>query len=176
MRHHSLFIALVSFATFVSTGFGQDQKPEPGKEKAPVMKSALPQIDDKILDDPKTAQAAAAFLEAAYQGTQPPEGLRMLISILRGSRMGPGDGWFGPCETRYTWNWLAKIHGVDPDSGSIPKKMFLGNDELFARLDRDLNGRLTADDLDWSERGAIAQFSVFARNLFRKLNTDNNGQ
>src|SRR5579875_2104181 len=84
-------------------------------------------------DDPKAAAAAAALLESAYQGQTPPEAVRMLIAILRGSQMGPGEGWFGPAQSRYSWKWLAKRCGVDPAQRAIPRKQFPGPDTWFAR-------------------------------------------
>jgi hypothetical protein len=141
-----LLAGLLGAAVCTGAAVGQDKK-EP-----PDVKPALPKLDDKTLGDPKAAQAAADLLEGAYEGKQPPEGVRMLIAILRGSRMGPGEGWFGPCETRYTWQWLAKLHDVDPDQGVITTKMFRGSDALFARLDQDNDGQLTAKDLQWPGR------------------------
>src|SRR5262249_62079899 len=97
---------------------------EPGRnpqKPAAGPKGALPGIDPKDLEDPKAAALAAAFLEKAYQGKRPPEAARMLIAILRGSQMGPGEGWFGPAESRYSWQWLMKRYGVDFAKGGIPR-------------------------------------------------------
>jgi hypothetical protein len=102
--------------------------------------------------------------------------MRMLLAILRGSAMGAGEGWFGPAETRYTWKWLAELHGVDPEKGSISRQQFRGPSELFARLDRDRDGRITAADLDWSDRSPYVQMDNFLRNLFRKLNGTGDGK
>ncbi len=159
--------------TISSTG---KQTAKQGKTTSTEAKPKLPVIDETKLADPKAARDAADLLEASFQGKQPPEGMRMLISILRGSRMGAGDGWFGPAQTRFTWQWLAKLHGVDPDKGSISKQVFRGNDVQFALLDRDKDGRITADDLDWSENSQYAQKTAFARNWFRKIDTEGNGE
>src|SRR5258708_6589413 len=66
------------------------------------------------------AARAAEILEKAYAGARPPESVRMLNAILRGSQLGPGEGWFGPAQSRYTWDWLAKQCAVDPAKGAIP--------------------------------------------------------
>ncbi len=136
----------------------------------------LPKVNEKILTDPAVALAAADLLEAGYQGKQPPEAMRMLLAILRGSRMGPNEGWFGPAQTRYTWSWLAKLHGLDPASGAISRKEFKGSDVQFARVDRDRNGVITPDDLDWSEKSVYLQQSAFLRNVFRRMNTAGDGE
>jgi hypothetical protein len=133
-------------------------------------------IDTKVLADPRGAAAAAAFLESAFEGERPPEGVRMLIAILRGSQMGPGDGWFGPSDVRYSWKWLASRCGVDPAKGGIPRGSFRGPDALFARLDRDKDGVITPVDLDWSDRNPYIQMSSMTNRLFRKLNAQANGR
>jgi Iodothyronine deiodinase len=154
------------FAVFaVAAGVrGQEPKPRP------------PAFDEKQLADPKTAAAAADLLEASYLGEQPPEGVRMLLAILRGSRMGAGEGWFGPAQTRYTWEWLAGLHGVDAKTGTIPRKSFRGSETLFDRLDRDRDGELSADDIDWSDNSKFARETALARTWFRKMNTAGDGK
>lgn len=127
-------------------------------------------------DDPKEAAAAAALLEGAYQGERPPEAVRMLAAVLRGSRMGPGEGWFGPAESRYSWKWLAGRCGVDPAKGSIARDRFRGSDAWFARLDRNKDGAIAPDDFDWSERSPYMQMSRMVNGLFGKLNASGDGQ
>jgi hypothetical protein len=147
----------------------QDAKPPAG------LKGLASLFDSKALD-PKGAEAAAAFLESAYEGQRPPEGVRMLIAVLRGSQMGPGEGWFGPADMRYSWKWLAGKCGVDPAKGSIPRNRFRGSDACFARLDRDKDGVITPSDLDWSDRNPYIQMSYMANRLFRKLNAQRDGR
>jgi hypothetical protein len=151
---------------------------QPGEKAGATadLRPSLPKVDDKLLLDPKTAQAAADLLEAGYQGKQPPEAMRMLLAILRGSRMGAGEGWFGPAQTRFTWPWLASLHGVDPATGAVARTAFKGPDALFTRLDRDKDGQITADDLDWSERSPFVQQTAMVRNWFRKMNTERTGE
>jgi hypothetical protein len=145
-------------------------------QEAPAKARKLaPPLDAKALADPKNAEAAAALLEAAYEGRTPPESVRMLAAVLRGSRMGPGDGWFGPAEIRYSWKWLAKRCGVDPAKGGIARKQFPGSDAAFARLDRDKNGAITPDDFDWSDRSPYIQMSYMVNRFYRKLNAEGNG-
>ena len=43
----------------------------------------------------------------------------MLAAILSGSQMGPGDGWFGPAQTRYTWEWLAGCTASTPKKDAV---------------------------------------------------------
>jgi hypothetical protein len=77
----------------------------------------------------------------------------MLRAILSGSMMGDGDGWFKPAESRYNWKWLAERFDVKK-KGKIKAEDWTGPKELFTRLDRDRNGTISEDDLDWSSKSA----------------------
>lgn len=72
-----------------------------------------------------------------------------ILFVRQGADMGPGDGWFKPSETRYSWKWLSARHGGKP---RISAKEFDGPPELFTRLDRDRDGFIAAGDFDWSDR------------------------
>lgn len=152
------------------------QQPARQGQKSPAeKKSATPSQDAKMREEAKDGEAAAALLESAYEGERPPEGVRMLAAVLRGSRMGPGDGWFGPAENRYSWKWLAGRCGVDPTQGGIPRDRFRSSDAWFARLDRDKDGAITPEDFDWSDRSSYVQMSRLVDRVFQKLNTERNG-
>lgn len=146
------------------------------QETSPKARQSAPPLDAKALTDPKKAEAAATLLESAYQGQTPPESVRMLAAVLRGSRMGPGDGWFGPSQARYSWKWLAERCGVDPAKGGISRKQFRGSDAFFARLDRNKDGEIAADDFDWSDRNPYVQMSYIVNRFYRKLNAERNGR
>jgi hypothetical protein len=75
----------------------------------------------------------------------------MLRAILSGSMMGQGDGWFKPAESRYNWKWLAERFDAKK-KGKIKAEDWTGPEQLFTRLDRDRNGTISEDDLDWSSR------------------------
>jgi thiol-disulfide isomerase/thioredoxin len=128
------------------------------------------------LADPGRAAQAADWLEAAYAGTRQPEGIRMLIAILRGSQIGPEDGWFGPAETRFTWPWLAARHGLAPDAAALTRDQFRGPAAGFERLDRDGDGRITPEDLDWSDRSPYVQQAALVHRLFRRIDAQGDGR
>jgi hypothetical protein len=113
-------------------------------EQTTSLASRTPSIDFE-------GTVAARWLQDAFAGQKMPEGAEMLLAIARGSRLGPGEGWFHPGQSRYGWPWLAKLHGVAPD-GAISADSFKGPAELFDRLDRNHDKVLRADDFDWSER------------------------
>ena len=89
--------------------------------------------------------------------------------------MGAGDGWFGPAESRYDWDWLAKRHEIESD-GEIESDKFKGTPALFERLDRNRDGKITADDLNWSERNPWVQQSYVVNRLFRKIDPNGDGK
>jgi hypothetical protein len=168
-------VALASIVYLAADG--PDREPTRPARKPPAgPKGAGVAVDAKVVADPRATVAAADLLESAYQGERPPEAVRMLAAILRGSQMGPGDGWFGPAETRYTWKWLTRHYAVDPAKGGIRRSGFRGQDALFARLDRNKDGVITPDDLDWSDSNPYIQTSNMANRFFRKLNARADGR
>ena len=172
--HRSIIIQFVALLfVFGIAHIGESQ--EPARKEPKRAGSARNSTPLKKNEDP--GAAAASIIEGAFQGERPPEAARMLAAILRGSEMGPSEGWFGPAETRYTWSWLAKRCGVDPETkAGIPRNKFPGSDALFNRLDRDKDGAITPEDFDWSDRNPYVQMSNMVNRFFRKLNTRGDGQ
>ena len=128
------------------------------------------------LDNPGASMSAlTVWLEKAYAGSDAPESVRMLMAIARGSQMGPTDGWFGPAQTRYTWDWLVRLHGKESATG-ITREKFRGVDSWFARLDRDRDGRITAEDLDWSDNSPYIRQLALARQIARAIDRDGNSK
>jgi hypothetical protein len=153
-----------------------EERPATRSPKPPAGPGRAPPVDVRAIEDPKAAATAAQVLESAYAGQRPPEAVRMMAAILRGSQMGAGEGWFGPAEGRYSWQWLARRCGVDSAQRSIPRSKFPGSDALFRRLDRNQDGAITPDDFDWSDRNPYVQMAAMTSRLFRKLNTQSNGR
>ncbi len=124
---------------------------------------------------PEELKVVADELEKSYDKTPPPESVRMLIAIARGSQMGAGEGWFGPAQNRYSWDWLAKLHEIAP-SEAITAKAFRGTEQLFKRLDRNRDGRIGPEDLDWSDRNPFVQQSYMISRLFRRFDREGDGR
>ncbi len=136
----------------------------------------LPPLTAPQYADAKAAAATAAEVEKQYAGRAQPEAVKMLVAILRGSYMGPGEGWFGPARSRYTWPWLAARHGLDPAAKGVPRAQFKGPPDLFARLDRDGDGTITPADLDWSDRSPYVQQAAMVSRFFRRMDADGNSK
>lgn len=119
--------------------------------------------------------ALADWLEQSFEGSEVPEAVRMLAAISRGSQLGPGEGWFGPGQTRYTWEWLAASQG-DAAAQAIGKDQFSGSSDWFDRLDRNKDGRIAASDLDWSDRNPYVQAFYNVNRLLRNIDSKGDGR
>jgi hypothetical protein len=169
----SIFTPLFA-ATLLISVTAADEPARPPAGRAAVK---LPPLNPDKLADPKEAARAIEMLEKEYPEPQP-EAVRMLIAILKGSQLNGTDGWFGPAQTRYTWAWLAELHGLDPKSktAAIARDAFRGPAALFDALDRDGDGHITPGDLDWSDRNPyVMQMNMLTR-LFRRLDADGDGK
>lgn len=167
--------ARVLLATLIAATISMSvsaQQPKPGSP--PPLK--LPDgVTPEQLDDPKEAKRVADLIDKQYPDPKP-EVVRMLLAILRGSMLDGTDGWFGPAQSRYTFDWLAKRYGVDPKGKSIPKDKFSGDVALFDRLDRNGDGKITPDDFDWSDKNPYVQQANFLNRLFRRIDTSGDGK
>jgi len=117
----------------------------------------------------------AESLHNAFTGLGKLESVEMVSAIAGGSKLGPGEAWFHPGQSRYGWKWLAARCDANKD-GKIERREFPGSDDLFKRLDRDHDGVLTAADFDWSDSSPLAQRARLARTLFYFLDANSNGR
>lgn len=114
-------------------------------------------------------------LEEAYEGRTAPEAIRMYLAIQKGSQMGPGEGWFGPAQSRYTWGWLVQ-HCGDNSMEKVTREAFAGPAAWFDRLNRNRDGVIDAEDLDWSSRNPWVQSASVTNRLFRKIDPSGDGK
>src|SRR5262249_32476071 len=104
------------------------------------------------------------------------EFVEMASAVLKGSDMGPNDGWFRHgSQSRYGWDWLAQRHWINPDQ-SLQRKDFKGPPEIFDRLDRNHDGLLKKDDFDWSPMSLYARAGMPSGFWFRWIDTNSNGR
>lgn len=132
-------------------------------------------VTPESLADKKEAARVAELLEKEYPAPRS-EAARMLIAILRGSQLMGNDGWFGPAESRYTWEWLTQRNGLGPKAAAIAKDKFVGPAALFDGLDRDGDGAITPGDLDWSDRNPYVMQANMLTRLFRMVESSGDGQ
>lgn len=164
----SPFGALITGVLMSTTVFAESTAPAP-----PRHSDLAALVEGKESAD--ELKAVADELEKKYENQKTPEAIKMLIAIARGSMMGPNDGWFGPAQSRHSWKSLAERHGVDPSEG-IPADKFQGKPEWFARFDRNRDGSITGEDLDWSDRNPWVQHAYAINRLLRRVDTKGDGQ
>src|SRR4051812_48994645 len=95
-------------------------------EKSPP----LAELKPEQYESDEQAAATADELDKLYPAPRP-EGVRMLTAILRGSMMGGDSGWFGPAQSRYSWQWLAEQQLKDAEANEIPQDKFQGEELLW---------------------------------------------
>ncbi len=117
--------------------------PEPDKEAHAAGEEETPQ--------PLTPEASAIADELRATLDKDSEAIAMLNDILKGSNLGPEDGWFplAKVENRFDWNYALKHYDQNSDS-AISMEEFKGSEDDFGRLDRDASGEVTEADFDWS--------------------------
>ncbi len=126
---------------------------------------------------PELQNIPLEVLEEVFEGKTPPEGVRMYLTIAKGGRMGPGEGWFGPSQGRYSWNWLAERCGIDPVAATeITRAAFAGEAAWFDRLDRNRDGVISRFDFDWSDENPWVEHAYLANRLFRQMNKTGDGR
>src|SRR6185312_8688496 len=166
------FIAAVAIALTLLVSRASGDEP---RKLAPGTPPLPPGFAIEKMADAKEAAKAADWLEKEYAG-KPTEAARMLIAILRGMKADGSNGWFGPAESRYSWAWLAKYHGLDAKAAALPKKLFRGSEALFDQLDRDGDGSIAPADLDWSDKSPYVQQAAAITRIFRRMDGNTDGE
>jgi thiol-disulfide isomerase/thioredoxin len=98
----------------------------------------------------------------------------MLVDILGGSQLGPGEGWFkkAVAQSRYAWQNSKSRFDADHD-GRISPEEFGGPSADFTRLDRDHDNSLTERDFDFSAHALVPSPGAM---LFMLADRDGNGK
>lgn len=152
-----IFAVLIGFSGQAFTTRAQETDGE--KSAAPVSEKNAPEegeteekAAEAIAPEELTPEAADAVAMLRETIPSESEAAAMLNSILDGSRLGPGEGWFKSMEAQSRFGWeMAKRRYDTNDNDSIDSMEFLGSANDFARLDRDASGTITQADFDWSQ-------------------------
>jgi len=113
-------------------------------------------------------------IEKAYEGRRMPEAVSMYLVIARGGQLDGTAGWFHPAASRFSFEWLAKHQQANPQQ-PLTKDQFVGQERIFAQLDRDHDGSLTGFDLDWSDSNPWVRQSYMLNRIFRRMESDGDG-
>lgn len=175
-RAMSIFIWLCRglYMTRISDGFQLPLEREnvfapPSTTKDPKSSSAVELVREEL--SPETLTIINE-LRSSLSGDS--EAIAMLNDILKGSTLGPEDGWFplAKAESRFDWSYVIKRYDADADSLIAPKE-FSGNADDFARLDRDKDGTISESDFDWSKHSLT---STPGTTMFFRSDSDANGK
>jgi len=128
-------------------------------------------------DAPRASSVAAlrTWLRKPAAWFREREAVEMLTAIVKGSQMGPGDGWFHPGQSRYGWDWLAGNFDANGD-GAVSDDELSAPDELFERLDRNGDGEVKADDFDWSDKSPFVRQQGQTGQWFSRIDKSSNGR
>lgn len=144
-----------------------------GQEQTDTLKATAP--IDTPAPGPDLLKYTPEQIEEAYAGKTMPEAVSMYLVIARGGQLDGRSGWFRPSQSRFSWQWLAELHKVEPDKG-ITREAFLGTDAMFRRLDRDRDGTIRGFDLDWSDNNPWVMQSQMITRVFRRMDTGGDGR
>ncbi|MEZ6132229.1 MAG: deiodinase family protein [Planctomycetaceae bacterium] len=160
-------ILIVSLIAGFATATVADERTDPPAK--PVAEEQAEQPDDELT--PEAQQAADALTAQLPENS---EARAMLDSILDGSQLGPGEGWFAKAksQTRYGWDHVLKTYDGDNDK-TVTADEFSGTEDAFARIDRDGDQVLTDADFDWNHHSLERTPGVM---LFFQADRDANGK
>ena len=141
---------------------------------------APPEAGDRSGPPPATARSLAAQagdrLVEKFQAAWPdhPEWVAMFVDILKGSQLGPGDGWFKKAVAQTRFDWKGTRQRLDRDNdGRVDRAEFPGSDAEFRRLDRDHDGSIGERDFDFSAHALVPSPGMMA---FYAVDRDGNGK
>ena len=100
----------------------------------------------------------------------------MLWALAHGQPPDDGKGWFHSGQSRYGWQWLADRFDSNRDGTVSPDEFPPDASDLLTRLDRDEDGRIDEDDLDWSSNSPYVKQASQTRRLFGPIDRDRNGR
>jgi Ca2+-binding EF-hand superfamily protein len=121
------------------------------------------------------AMAQAPVVELFGPGYPRSEALRMFLTVERGEKLGPGRGWYDPSRRALDWKWLASRFDADGD-GLVVAAELNGAAEFLAALDRDKDGGIAREDLDWSQNSAWARMDALSLRFLRSIDANGNGR
>jgi hypothetical protein len=108
-----------------------------------------------------------------------PDWADMLIHLLQQQEMRPPFGWYRPSEQKFDYRWLSANLDANADgvveSGELPPAT-PDLDRVFARLDRDADGKLQPADFNYAGGQPAAMPQATSQFLFSLLDDDTNGR
>ncbi len=170
IRELSSIPARALIAAFMGLSFAGSTSGDDAPEAPATATEEAPTRELEPLS-PEAQQAADELIATLAEDS---EARAMLDSILEGSRLGRGEGWFrlAVAQNRYGWDYAVTNFDADGD-GEISNEEFTGTDDDFARLDRDDDGSVSESDFDWSQDSLAPSGGMM---LFFMADRDANGK
>jgi hypothetical protein len=131
-----------------------------------------------------SAEAESRWVIASIEASLPPFARRlmplteaglMLQTVQTGESLGPGQAWYKSSQRRHDWDWLSGQFDRNLDR-RITSDELSAAPVLFGRLDRDGNGVVTGEDLDWTEKSTWVQKETQSLWLLRQIDRDGDGR
>lgn len=144
-------------------------------ERDDATETANQQTDTPPIPGPDLLKYTPEEIEAAYEGKEIPEAVAMYLVVVRDGQLDGTNGWFGPAENRFSWQWLAERHGIAPDQ-PLAADGFHGPEAIFKQLDRDHDGSISGFDLDWSDENPWVRQSYMINRMFRRIDPGGDGK
>jgi hypothetical protein len=114
------------------------------------------------------------ILSELDHGRRPAEA-EQLKTLLFGSLGDRRSGWYDAGRSRYDWAWMTARFDANRD-GQVVRNEFPGSDLTWSRIDRDADGLITADDMDWSPSSDWARQEFKTWKLFLAMDADGDGE
>jgi thiol-disulfide isomerase/thioredoxin len=137
-----------------------------------------PPIPDRIVLDPvDPARVWRAIRPALAKGRRPELVDQLLAVFTDPNPSRTTTGWYRGGKSRYGWAWLAGRFDADRD-GVVTAGEFGASDhaEAWKALDRDRDGKVSPDDLDWSDRSPWARNARQVSSRFSQIDADTDGR
>lgn len=83
--------------------------------------------------------------------------------------------WIRVGKSRYGWDWLAARCDKNAD-GAVDRSEFPLSGDVFARMDRTWDGKLTSHDFDWSKDGSLCRQKEATFALFKPVDKNSDGR
>lgn len=129
----------------------------------------------QVRSDSPESHPRRAFGFGTIDWVREREAVQLLVALAKGEELGPGRGWFKDSESCYGFEWLADRFDTDGD-GRITPDEFEGPAAFFARLDRNKDGAIQADDFDWSDTSPYLRQVAASKSLFQRIDRNGDGR
>ncbi len=169
IRLHGIF----TLTTF-SMAFAQESS-NVGDVLQQYVRTTLQTGEEPPAPGPELLKYTPEQIEAAYEGKEMPEAVAMYLVIAKGGQLDGSGGWFGPAESRFSWQWLAERYGMDGDQ-PLTEDPFQSDAAIFKILDRDHDGSVASSDLDWSDNNPWVRQSYMIGRIFRRIDPSGDGK